>query len=62
MAIESQSGATRYRINPTNPCNVQMQTGSGKLWMWHSTYRDAAEAQAAVLRLGRGEAEQEVKA
>lgn len=59
MTIESQRGATRYRVNPSNPCDVQMQTGPGRSWLWHSYYSEPEDAKAAVMQLGRPQPEQE---
>lgn len=50
---ESQRGATHYRVNPNNRCVVQIQTGTGRAWYWHSEFTSPAKARTAVMRLSK---------
>ncbi len=62
MTIESQSGAAHYRLSAVNPCIIEEQPAPRLRWRVYARYRTAAEAQAALWRLARGEmAEQQRK-
>jgi hypothetical protein len=53
MTIETIAGARKYRIDPDNPCIVQVQHKVGARWVTYATRDTANEARELVLALSR---------
>ena len=50
--IQSVSGRKKYRVSPTNPCQVQIQTQHGARWVDYRRTNSWTESSKLVLKLG----------